>query len=131
MSAAAFLQDKWEVSRRSRWTQVLRFDRDELGGQNNFAPRIGIVFLPTASGRTVVRGGAGLFYDKIPLNVGAFTQYPSQRVTTFAANGLTMTDGPRLFRNTPANDLRNPYSLAWNVQVDHQVTERLMFRPGI
>jgi hypothetical protein len=88
------------------------------------------VFLPTASGRTVVRGGIGLFYDKIPLNVGAFTQYPSQRVTTFAANGLTVTDGPRLFRNTSPSDLRNPYSLAWNLQVDHQVTERLMFRLG-
>lgn len=127
---AAFLQDKWELNSRVTLDAGLRFDRDQLGRENNFAPRMGIVFLPTASGRTVVRAGAGVFYDKIPLNVGAFTQYPSQRVTTFAANGLTVTDGPRLFLNTPPNDLRNPYSLAWNTQVDHQVTERLMFRLG-
>ncbi len=127
---SAFLQDKWELNGRVTLDAGLRFDRDQLGAQNNFAPRIGIVFLPTASGRTVVRGGAGLFYDKIPLNIGAFTQYPSQRVTTFAANGVTVTDGPRLFRNTAPNDLKNPYSLAWNLQVDHQVTDRLMFRIG-
>src|SRR6185369_1389976 len=127
---AAFLQDKWELSRRVTLDAGLRFDRDELGGQNNFAPRIGIVFLSNESGPTVVRGGLGLFYDKIPLNVGAFTQYPSQRVTTFAANGLTVTDGPRLFRNTIPVDLQNPYSVAGNLQVDHQVTERLMFRLG-
>lgn len=127
---SAFLQDKWELNSRVTLDAGLRFDRDQLGARNNFAPRIGIVFLPTSSGRTVVRSGVGLFYDKIPLNIGSLTQYPSQRVTTFAANGVTVTDGPRLFRNTAPADFRNPYSLAWNMQVDHQVTERLMFRLG-
>ena len=126
---SAFGQDKWELNGRVTLDGGLRFDRDQLGARNNFAPRIGIVFLPTASDRTVVRGGVGVFYDKIPLNIGAFTEYPSQRVTTFA-NGLTVVDGPRLFRNTAPDDLRNPYSLAWNLQIDHQVTERLMFRLG-
>lgn len=127
---SVFVQDKWELNGRVTLDAGLRFDREQLGAQNNFAPRIGIVFLPTASIRTVVRGGVGVFFDKIPLNIGAFTQYPSQRITTFAANGVTVIDGPRLFRNTKPNDLRNPYSLAGNIQVDHQVTERLMFRLG-
>lgn len=127
---SAFVQDKWEVNSRFTVDAGLRFDRDQLGGRNNFAPRIGIVFLPTASGRTVVRGGVGLFYDKIPLNVGSFEQYASQRVTTFGLNGITIVDGARLFRNTSPANLRNPYSFAWNLQADHQVTERLMFRLG-
>jgi hypothetical protein len=127
---AAFAQDKWEVNGRVTLEFGVRFDRDELGAENNFAPRIGIVLLPTSSDRTVVRAGAGLFYDKIPLNIGSFTQYPSQRVTTFAADGVTIVDGPRLFRNTAPADRSNPYSLAWNVQVDHQVTEHLLFRVG-
>jgi hypothetical protein len=88
------------------------------------------VFLPTSSDRTVIRGGVGLFFDKIPLNIGAFAQYPSQRVTTFAPNGITVTDGPRLFLNTPPGDLNNPYSVAWNLQVDRQISQRLMFRLG-
>ena len=118
---AAFVQDKWELNRRVTIDAGLRFDRDQLGGRNNFAPRIGLVFLPTSSGRTVVRGGVGLFYDKIPLNIGAFGQYPSQQVTTFDLNGLTVVDGPRLFRNTSPNELRNPYSLAWNL---HEICRR-------
>src|SRR6185369_12341042 len=127
---SAFVQDKWELNSRVTLDAGLRFDRDQLSTDKNFAPRIGIVFLPTSSERTIVRGGVGLFYDKIALNVGSFAQYPNQRVTTFAADGVTVVDGPRLFRNTPPAELYNPYSVAWNVQVDRQLSERLMFRLG-
>ena len=127
---SAFVQDKWAVNGRVTLDLGLRYDRDQIGAENNFAPRIGFAFLPTSSGRTVVRGGVGLFYDKIPLNIGAFEQFPNQRVTTFAPNGVTVVDGPRLFRNTAPDNLKNPYSLAWNLQIDHQVTERLLLRVG-
>ncbi len=127
---SVFVQDKWTVNGRVTVDLGLRYDRDQLGGQNNFAPRLGVVFLPTASERTVVRGGIGLFYDKIPLNVGAFEQYQSQFVTTFALDGVTVADGPRLFRNTGPVDLKNPYSIAGNLQVDHQVTQHLLLRLG-
>ncbi|HEX3144113.1 MAG TPA: TonB-dependent receptor [Pyrinomonadaceae bacterium] len=127
---SAFIQDKWEVNGRVTFDAGLRFDRDEIGRQNKFAPRLGFVFLPTQSGRTVVRGGVGLFFDKIPLNIGSFTQYPSQRVTTFAANGVTVIGGPTLFRNTAPTEFQNPYSVAGNIQVDHQFTERLLLRLG-
>jgi hypothetical protein len=128
---SAFVQDKWSPSGRVTFDLGLRFDRDQIGGTNNFAPRFGFVFLPTASERTVVRGGVGLFYDKISLNVGAFEQYQNLSVTTFALDGATVVDGPRLFRNTAPHDgLRNPYSLAANVQIDHQVTDRVLFRIG-
>ena len=128
--SSAFIQDKWEVNTRVTFDAGLRFDRDQISQRNNFAPRVGFVFLPTSSGRTVVRGGVGLFWDKIPLNIGSFTQYQSQRVTTFAANGLTVTDGPRLFGNTAPAGFENPYSVGGNIQVDHQFTERLLLRLG-
>jgi len=127
---SVFLQDKWAVNGRVTFDLGLRYDRDQIGGQNNFAPRLGVVFLPTASGRTVVRGGIGLFYDKIPLNIGAYEQYQNQIITTFAPDGVTIADGPRLFRNIGPGELKNPYSIAGNVQVDHQVTERLLLRFG-
>jgi hypothetical protein len=108
----------------------LRYDRDQIGKENNFAPRLGVVIAPTDSDRTFIRGGVGLFYDKIPLNVGSFEQYQDLVVTTFANNGVTVADGPRVFRNTAPDDLENPYSFAWNLQVDHQVTQRLLLRLG-
>src|SRR5689334_11241851 len=127
---SAFLQDKWIVNKRVVLDLGLRYDRDQLGEENNFAPRLGLVFEPTASGRTIVRGGIGLFYDKISLNIGAFEQYQSLVVTTFAGNGTTVIDGPRVFRNTAAGDLNNPYSLAWNLQVDHELNNHLLLRLG-
>jgi hypothetical protein len=76
----------------------------------------------------VVRGGIGLFYDKIPLNVGAFEQYQSLRVNTITSDG-DLVDR-RLRQNTAPEDLENPYSLAWNLQLDHQIHPRLLLRLG-
>lgn len=126
---SVFVQDKWTLNGRVTFDLGLRFDRDQIGAKNNFAPRFGFVFLPTDNERTVVRGGVGLFYDKIPLNIGAFEQYQNQSITTFGPDGVMIVDGPRLFRNTaPGGGLKNPYSVAANVQIDHQLTQRLLLR---
>lgn len=127
---SAFVQDKWLVNKRLVLDLGLRYDRDQIGKENNFAPRLGVVIAPTNSDRTIIRGGIGLFYDKIPLNVGSFEQYQNQVVTTFSINNLPVVDGPRVFQNTAPGDLENPYSLAWNLQVDHQVSPRLLLRLG-
>ncbi|HEX3253694.1 MAG TPA: carboxypeptidase regulatory-like domain-containing protein [Pyrinomonadaceae bacterium] len=127
---SVFGQDKWIPNQHFVLDLGLRYDRDGIGHNSNFAPRAGFVLTPTDSDRTVVRGGIGLFYDKIPLNVGSFEQYQSLLVTTFANNGVIAVDGPRLLVNTAPEDLENPYSLAWNLQLDHQVSERLLLRVG-
>ncbi|HJU94145.1 MAG TPA: TonB-dependent receptor, partial [Pyrinomonadaceae bacterium] len=127
---AAFVQDKWIVNSQLVFDLGLRYDRDSIGKNNNLAPRLGFVLTPVDSDRTLVRGGVGLFYDKIPLNVESFEQYQSLVVTTFGDDGVTPVDGPRLFLNTAPDELNNPYSLAWNVQLDHQVNPRLLLRIG-
>jgi outer membrane receptor protein involved in Fe transport len=127
---SAFVQDKWLVNSRLVLDLGLRYDRDGIGKNHNLAPRLGFVLTPMDSDRTLVRGGIGLFYDKIPLNVGSFEQYQSLVVTTFAGNGVTPLDGPRLFLNTAPEELKNPYSLAWNLQLDNQVHRRLLLRIG-
>jgi len=127
---SAFVQDKWLLNKRFVLDLGLRYDRDQIGKENNFAPRLGLVIAPTGSDRTIVRGGIGLFYDKIPLNVGSFEQYQDFIVTTFANDGVSIVDGPRVFQNTSPDDLENPYSLAWNLQVDHQISPRLLLRLG-
>jgi len=124
---AAFVQDKWIVNSRVVFDLGLRYDRDSIGTNNNLAPRLGFVVTPADNDRTVVRGGVGLFYDKIPLNVGSFEQYQSLRVNTFV--DLLLVDR-RLLQNTAPADLDNPYSFAWNLQLDHQVNERLLLRLG-
>jgi hypothetical protein len=124
-----FVQDRWSVNRRLTLDLGLRFDRDTIGDENLFAPRIGFVFVPFDGARTIVRGGIGLFFDKIPLGVGAFEQRQNTLVTTFAGDGVTPT-GARLFRNVAEDDFRNPRSVAGNIQLDRELTNRILLRLG-
>src|SRR5216684_1382841 len=59
-----FGQDRWVVNPKLTIDAGLRFDRDGLTWQNNFAPRISFLFLPLKDDRTIIRGGIGLFYDR-------------------------------------------------------------------
>lgn len=128
--SAVFVQDKWSAAKWLTLDLGLRFDRDSIGRKNNFAPRFGFALLPFNDEKTVVRGGVGLFYDKIPLNVGVFNQYQNLRVTTFSPNG-TIADPARTFINTVENnDYENPYSVAGNIQLDHEFTKRFLLRLG-
>ena len=128
---SAFVHDKWIANSRLVFDLGLRYDRDSIGKDSNFAPRLGFVVTPTDSDRTVVRGGVGWFYDKIPLNVGAFEQYQDLFIITVGPffGGFDIVD-VRLLPNTAPRDLKNPYSLAWNLQVDHQLHQRLLLRFG-
>lgn len=126
-----FVQDKWNLNQRVTFDLGLRFDRDSIGRENNFAPRFGFAVVPFSDARTIVRGGIGLFYDKIPLGVGAFEQRQSSLVTSFADDGVTPVGGARLFQNRVAEDgFRNPVSVAGNIQVDRELTNRVLLRVG-
>lgn len=76
-----FIQDDFRVSDRLKVNLGLRY---ELFGRppanpnpdlpltaafaadrNNFAPRVGVAFDPTGDGRTVLRGGAGVYYNVV------------------------------------------------------------------
>lgn len=78
-----FAQDKWKVHRRTTLNLGLRYDveiipiqeRDNpkfTGGtkypvdKNNLSPRVGINYALDEEGRSVVRGGFGLFFQKTP-----------------------------------------------------------------
>jgi hypothetical protein len=125
-----FIQDKYSITPRIILDIGLRYDRDGLASDNNFAPRFGFLLIPTKDGRTAIRGGIGLFYDKVPLGVGVFEQLQSRRVTTFAEDGVTILGSPRTFFNTFAGELRTPYSVSGTLEVDRQIIKNLYFRFG-
>jgi hypothetical protein len=92
MHAAAFLQDDWSIADRLRLNLGLRYEVDSnvnnqsrigelnpivqpfVDGKrrrdlNNFSPRIGFAWTADQAGRTVIRGGYGIYYDRIVLQI--------------------------------------------------------------
>ena len=60
-----FAQDDWELRRGLTLNLGVRWDKDSLfqGDNNNVAPRVGFAYNIGDSGKTVVRGNSGIFYD--------------------------------------------------------------------
>lgn len=65
--AALFAQDDWEVARGVTLNLGVRWDVDSLiqGDHNNIAPRVGFAWNVGNTGKTVIRGNTGIFYDTI------------------------------------------------------------------
>lgn len=150
----AFLQDRWVISKKLTVDAGLRFDRNGIARRDNFAPRLSFLYLPLKGDRTVIRGGVGLFYDRIPLSVGnfeleneedallfdssadalrpstRFTELPRRVVTSFASDGTSVVDGPRRFKNRVEDIRHDPSSLRWSLQLDHQLAKNLTARVG-
>jgi outer membrane receptor protein involved in Fe transport len=65
-----FVQDKWQAFPRVTFNLGVRYDYQDLTPltKNAFAPRVGVAVDATGSGRTVVRGGFGKFYEYQPIS---------------------------------------------------------------
>ena len=137
-----FGQDHWLISPRVAMDLGLRVERQGITETVRIAPRVGLAWTPFSGQRTVIRGGFGLFYDRVPLNVYAFNRYPEQVITSYGPNG-EIVDGPRRFlnvtgqvgpgelpfivRDTVSGNFA-PYSATWNMEVEHTLFRFLRIR---
>ena len=125
---ATFVQNKWRVSNSLTLDMGGRLERDSLSSQWNPSYRLGFAYALGSAARTVLRGGSGLFVDRISLLVPTFEQLPLRIETRFDPYGdvlyrrnlLSRLDGP----------LRNAKSLGWNLQLDHELIDNLFVRTG-
>ncbi|MGE0129235.1 MAG: carboxypeptidase regulatory-like domain-containing protein [Blastocatellales bacterium] len=142
LETGAFGQDHWALTPKLAFDAGVRFERQGITGTSRFAPRIGFAWTPFAHQQTVIRGGVGVFYDRVPLSIYAFDRYPEQVVTKYAPDG-TIVDGPRRFANItdqaaasrfPFIRRRNqagnfaPYSTTWNIELEHNLSNFLRLR---
>ena len=141
-----FAQDRLLVRPNLSFDLGLRLEDQRIGPESNLAPRAGFAWSPFKSDRTVLRGGIGLFYDKVPLNIRSFARYPSRTVTQYAADGVTVIDSRHYFNvlvdTSPIEplDFRNraggeagfvPENLKWNIQLDQIVAQWLDLRANL
>jgi hypothetical protein len=118
---ALFAQDRLQLTR--RWTIDAggRLDRDGVVERLNFSPRIGTAVQLTASARTVLRSGFGLFHGRTPLTVGAFASFPAYMDTRYRLDGVSPI-GAAAVALVAAPDLETAYTRTWDVALDHRLT---------
>jgi hypothetical protein len=127
---SSFFEDKWTVNERLTLEYGVRLDRDNIASTNNVAPRVAIAFAPMRDGRTVIRGGIGLFYDQINLNVATFPQLQERLITRYGADGRQVV-GSQLQRLVLQNgEYVTPRSVNWNIEVDREWLKNLFVRVG-
>ena len=70
-NVGVYAQDEWKVTSDVTINAGVRYDLQYLEtidtDTNNISPRVGVAWSPFESRRTLIRGGAGLFFDRVPL----------------------------------------------------------------
>jgi len=138
---AAYVGDHWMVTDRAALDFGFRYYGQAVGELATFSPRLGIVFSPGKSGRTVIRAGVGVFKSRIPLLAADFDSNPSRVVTLFDPQGNVVgnpitytarcaTRGPAGLLMLPdCSDLdATPYNLTWRAEFNHQMTNHIAVR---
>jgi len=120
----------------------------------NFAPRVSFSFDPRGKGKTVIRGGFGVFFDAfsqdvflahLPYNSSfdpgpAYNPFGPTPIFSVSALGGTIVHGEPVFAapgETPAGDIfsitrnsRTPYLMNFNLNVQQQLSARALVQVG-
>lgn len=100
-----FLEDQWQLHPTLNVTGGLRWDYDSLskggaaaGKFTNFGPRLGFNWSPGSA--WAIRGGAGVFYEKLPYAIVSDAMAQSSKSPAFKAQLQKLIDVGRLPANT-------------------------------
>ena len=137
--AAAYAQDHWAFNDHIALDYGVRFSGQTLGAHEALAPRLGLVYSPGRNAKTIIRSGVGLFYDRLPLLAGDWTQNLTRVVTDYDTLGNPGT--PIVLRNfyekkgehgivVPSNNRLDstPFNLTWNVEMDQEIRPNVIAR---
>ncbi|HUS11781.1 MAG TPA: TonB-dependent receptor [Pyrinomonadaceae bacterium] len=149
VDAGVFIQDDWRVRPNFTLNLGLRYEtQTNISSRFNFAPRVGFAWSPGAQARnpakTVVRGGFGVFYDRVgenltlqatrssrtlqyivtdPTILGSFPAIPT--VATLTAFAIPQTTW-RL-----ASDIKTPYTVQGVFSVERQLPNKFVLTASV
>jgi hypothetical protein len=123
---AWFAGDQWAIVPRLTLSLGVRFDKDSVTSSTRTAPRAGFLLALTGDGKTLLKGGVGLFYDRVPLMVATFPDLPDRTVTVLGRDAAALSSV--FYQNEISGELRNPRSTSWSLELDRQILASLSLR---
>ena len=130
-----FAQDNFLVRPNFSVGLGLRYDwQNYLGDGDNFAPRLSFAYAPGKQRKTVIRGGAGIFYDRTGGSpISDTLRFNGRRLQQVSitnpgfpdpSTGGTLADEPsNIVRFAP--DIRSPYTIQSNLSLERQLSKSL------
>jgi outer membrane receptor protein involved in Fe transport len=114
----------------------LRYDwQNYLGDGNNLAPRLSFAYAPDKQRKTVLRGGAGIFYDRTGSSpIVERLRFDGQRLRQvtitdpgypdpLSSGGALAAQPSSIVRFAPG--IRSPYTVQFNLGIERQLTKSL------
>jgi hypothetical protein len=128
-----FIQDQIKVNPRVQLSLGLRYDwQTFIPDNNNFAPRVSVSYAP-GKGKTILRAGTGVFYDrtggdfpatvKLHNGINLYSiqlQNPSFPLATIPSLGSVPTNLVQFYPY-----IRTPYAIQYSFGAEHQLQKTL------
>jgi hypothetical protein len=134
-----FVQDHWVLNNHLALDLGARLSSESIGRSAAFAPRAGLVYSPRGDRKTIIRAGAGIFYDRVPLLAADFLDNPTRVASFYNDTGALVNS--QIFQNAyvamvPGHGLvqtgrnldNSPRNSTLNFEVDREVSRRAVIR---
>lgn len=141
-AVAEFFQDHWVLNPHWAIDAGTRFSTETIGWSSAVAPRVGVAYSPGANAKTVIRTGAGLFYNLLPLLAADFAENPTRTVSLFDAGGAPI-GVPITYANAyvgradplsgaalPSQPQTTPRNFTWSSEVERELPKTVLLRVG-
>jgi hypothetical protein len=96
---------------------------------HDFAPRVGFAYAPTANSKSIIRGGAGLFYDRTgPIPISDLLRFNGTQLQRFIVSNPTYPVSPTMLDATPTSIVeldpgaRMPYTVQYSLGFERQIS---------